>query len=99
MNVKMITGDHLLIAKQTAKTLAMGDKIFGSENLPMLDPETKEKPPDLGKTYGNMVIAADGFAQMFPEHKVSVFFTKIDTPFHIHGTQLIIVRFHPVLGC
>jgi H+-transporting ATPase len=50
----------------------MGDKIFGSENLPMLDPETKEKPPDLGKTYGNMVLAADGFAQMFPEHKVSV---------------------------
>ena len=68
----MITGDHLLIAKNTAQTLAMGDKIFSSENLPMLDPETKQKPPDLGKTYGNMVLAADGFAQMFPEHKVSV---------------------------
>ena len=68
----MITGDHLLIAKNTAKTLAMGDKILSSENLPMLDPETKQKPPDLGKTYGNMVLAADGFAQMFPEHKVSV---------------------------
>ncbi len=72
VNVKMVTGDHLLIAKQTAKTLAMGDKIFTSENLPMLDPVTKEKPPNLGKTYGNMCLAADGFAQMFPEHKVSV---------------------------
>ncbi len=67
----MVTGDHLLIAKNTAKSLAMGDKIFTSENLPMLDPVTKEKPPDLAKTYGNMCLAADGFAQMFPEHKVS----------------------------
>lgn len=70
VNVKMITGDHLLIAKQTAKVLAMGDKIFGSDNLPMLDPETKQKPADLGKTYGNLCLAADGFAQVFPEHKV-----------------------------
>jgi len=88
VNVKMITGDHLLIAKQTAKTLAMGDKIFGSENLPMLDPETKEKPPDLGKTYGNMVIAADGFAQMFPEHKVSVSVYKLTLSFHIDKPNL-----------
>ena len=72
VNVKMVTGDHLLIAKQTAKTLNMGTKIFTSENLPMLDPETKQKPPDLGKTYGKMCLAADGFASMFPEHKVSV---------------------------
>ena len=41
VSVKMVTGDHLLIAKQTAKTLNMGTKIFTSENLPMLDPETK----------------------------------------------------------
>eukprot|EP00804_Cyclotella_cryptica_P010572 CCRYP_019860-RC/>CCRYP_019860-RC protein AED:0.09 eAED:0.09 QI:721/1/1/1/1/0.77/9/1142/738 len=60
VNVKMITGDHLLIAKQTAKVLAMGDKIFGSDNLPMLDPETKQKPANLGKTYGNLCLAADG---------------------------------------
>jgi len=104
VNVKMITGDHLLIAKQTAKTLAMGDKIFGSENLPMLDPETKEKPPDLGKTYGNMVIAADGFAQMFPEHKVSVSLHKLTLIFHTLDTISLrthfnIIRFHPVLGC
>ena len=71
VNVKMVTGDHLLIAKQTAKTLNMGTKIFTSENLPMLDPETKQKPPDLGKTYGKMCLAADGFASMFPEHKVN----------------------------
>ncbi len=66
----MITGDHLLIAKQTAKTLAMGEKIFDSKGLPMLDPVTKQKPADLGRTYGKLVLEADGFAQMFPEHKV-----------------------------
>ncbi len=71
VDVKMITGDHLLIAKQTAKTLAMGEKIFDSNGLPMLDPETKRKPANLGKTYGKLVLEADGFAQMFPEHKVS----------------------------
>jgi len=69
VNVKMITGDHLLIAKNTAKVLDMGDKIFDAENLPMLDPLTKQKPTDLGKTYGNLCLAADGFAQVFPEHK------------------------------
>jgi H+-transporting ATPase len=77
VNVKMVTGDHLLIAKQTALTLNMGTKIFTSENLPMLDPETKQKPPDLGKTYGKMCLAADGFASMFPEHKVSLKLVKL----------------------
>jgi H+-transporting ATPase len=67
--VKMITGDHLLIARNTANQLEMGNMIFNSERLPMLDPETKAKPDDLSKTYGDLCLAADGFAQVFPEHK------------------------------
>lgn len=67
--VKMITGDHLLIARNTALQLEMGGRIFGSEQLPMLDPETKKKPDDLGKTYGDICLVADGFAQVYPEHK------------------------------
>lgn len=69
VQVKMITGDHLLIAKNTALQLEMGDKIFTSERLPMLDAETKEKPDNLSKTYGDLCLVADGFAQVFPEHK------------------------------
>jgi H+-transporting ATPase len=42
--VKMITGDHLLIAKNTARQLEMGDRIFTAERLPLLDTETKESP-------------------------------------------------------
>ena len=67
--VKMITGDHLLIARNTAKQLEMGDRIFGAEQLPMLDPETKQKPANLSKNYGDICLVADGFAQVYPEHK------------------------------
>lgn len=67
--VKMITGDHLLIAKETARMLDMGDYIKASVGLPMLDPVTKKKPDHLGRDYGDMCLAADGFAQVFPEHK------------------------------
>jgi len=69
VKVKMITGDHLLIARNSALVLEMGDKIFPPEALPMLDPDTKAKPADLGKNYGDLCLAADGFAQVYPEHK------------------------------
>lgn len=69
VNVKMITGDHLLIAVNTSLQLGMGERIFTAERLPLLDEETKEKPKDLAKNYGDLCLAADGFAQVFPEHK------------------------------
>jgi H+-transporting ATPase len=69
VEVKMITGDHLLIARNTARMLEMGDRIFTAERLPMLDSETKEKPAHLSEMYGDLCLAADGFAQVFPEHK------------------------------
>ena len=65
----MITGDHLLIAKETARRLNMGERIFSAEGLPMLDLQTKEKPKDLAENFGELIYNADGFAQVFPEHK------------------------------
>eukprot|EP00601_Ochromonadales_sp_CCMP2298_P009985 CAMPEP_0173263164 /NCGR_PEP_ID=MMETSP1142-20121109/27201_1 /TAXON_ID=483371 /ORGANISM="non described non described, Strain CCMP2298" /LENGTH=731 /DNA_ID=CAMNT_0014198429 /DNA_START=148 /DNA_END=2340 /DNA_ORIENTATION=+ len=57
VEVKMITGDHLLIAMETARMLDLGDRvegragvvpiIRGPEGLPMLDPVTKKAPPRL----------------------------------------------------
>jgi len=67
--VKMITGDHLLIALETARVLNMGDCIQTGSGIPLLDPETKAKPPHLSRDYGDKFLAADGFAQTFPEHK------------------------------
>lgn len=69
VDVKMITGDHLLIAINTSLQLGMGERIFTAERLPLLDEETKEKPKDLAKNFGDLCLAADGFAQVYPEHK------------------------------
>merc|ERR1711967_2254 len=67
--VKMITGDHLLIAQETSRVLDMGDCIVSGAQLPLLDPETKRKPANLARDYGDKFLAADGFAQTYPEHK------------------------------
>merc|ERR1712203_240827 len=67
--VKMITGDHLLIALETSRVLDMGGIIQTAEGLPLLDPETKAKPKNLARDYGDKFLAADGFAQTYPEHK------------------------------
>eukprot|EP00595_Chromulina_sp_UTEXLB2642_P003247 CAMPEP_0196763184 /NCGR_PEP_ID=MMETSP1095-20130614/3616_1 /TAXON_ID=96789 ORGANISM="Chromulina nebulosa, Strain UTEXLB2642" /NCGR_SAMPLE_ID=MMETSP1095 /ASSEMBLY_ACC=CAM_ASM_000446 /LENGTH=723 /DNA_ID=CAMNT_0042115873 /DNA_START=42 /DNA_END=2210 /DNA_ORIENTATION=- len=79
VEVKMITGDHLLIAMETARLLELGDRvegrdgvlpvIRGAEGLPLLDPTTKKAPPDLATHYGDYIRSGHGFAQVFPEHK------------------------------
>lgn len=73
--VRMITGDHLLIARKTARDLDMGVKshpnwpyIEGPDQLPMLDEDGKP-PKNLVDDYGPYIKNADGFAQVFPEHK------------------------------
>lgn len=67
--VKMITGDHLFIARETSRVLGLGSAIGAAEGLPVLDPVTQEKPPDLGVNFGDIFLGADGFAQVYPEHK------------------------------
>jgi H+-transporting ATPase len=69
VDVKMITGDHYLIAVETARQLEMGTKIADASRLPLLDPVTKKKPADLLETYGDYIIQHHGFAQVYPEHK------------------------------
>ena len=69
VSVKMITGDHLLIARETARVLGMGNFICSADGLPVLDPETKAKPANLALNFGDQCLAADGFAEVFPEHK------------------------------
>jgi H+-transporting ATPase len=63
LDIKMVTGDHQAIAREIAGTLGLGqnivpaDKVFGKEGQ-ALDPAAVE--------------AADGFAQVFPEHKYAI---------------------------
>jgi len=73
--VRMITGDNILIAKKTCKDLSMGElngpqwpDIRGPADLPLLDKDGNA-PADLVKKYGEHIKGADGFAQVFPEHK------------------------------
>jgi len=76
--VRMITGDNILIAKKTCRDLLMGNmdrpewpNIQGPDQLPMLDKDGKA-PPDLVEKFGAHIKDADGFAQVFPEHKFLV---------------------------
>ena len=79
VEVKMVTGDHLLIAMETARMLELGDRvegrdgvfpqIRGPEGLPMLDTVTKKAPKNMARDYGDAIRHGHGFAQVFPEHK------------------------------
>ena len=63
----MITGDQLPIAKETGRRLGMGDNMFLSSVL-------KEGPPP-GSGYrdvDDMILQADGFAGVYPEHKYEI---------------------------
>jgi len=42
---------------------------MASDVLPSLDGNTRQKPPNLSRDYGNLILEADGFAEVFPEHK------------------------------
>jgi H+-transporting ATPase len=62
INVKMITGDHTAIAKQIAQKVNLKNNIL--EATAFLDKPDKEA--------GEIVEKADGFAQVFPEHKYRI---------------------------
>lgn len=68
VDVKMVTGDQVLIAKEMSRILGLGTSIPDAAGLPELD-ENGKAPSDLKDKYGQMILDADGFAQVFPEHK------------------------------
>eukprot|EP00899_Mesostigma_viride_P013728 jgi/Mesvir1/22356/Mv17859-RA.1 len=72
VDVKMITGDHAAIAMETMRLMGCGTNILDSEMLPSLGKDEEGHlvvPKDLGERFGAMIEEADGFAQVFPEHK------------------------------
>jgi H+-transporting ATPase len=70
VDVKMITGDHLLIAKETARQLEMGDHICDPKGLPAFTVGS-DVPKDLAQKYGDMCYLCDGFAQVPFSHSVT----------------------------
>jgi H+-transporting ATPase len=65
VKIKMVTGDALAIAKETAKKLDMGTNILDATGLG--DPK-KQETAEVAES----IDKADGFAQVFPEHKYHI---------------------------
>jgi H+-transporting ATPase len=65
VKVKMVTGDALAIAQETAKKLDMGTNILDAAGL---GDSKKEESPEIIES----IEKADGFAQVFPEHKFHI---------------------------
>ena len=62
VNIKMITGDHIDVAKEIARELNLGTDIRAASQI-------------IGRTdeeIQSIVEQADGFAQVFPEHKYKI---------------------------
>ncbi|KAG7094907.1 hypothetical protein E1B28_005713 [Marasmius oreades] len=67
VKVKMVTGDQLAIAKETGRRLGLGDHMYPAKVL-------KDGPSPGGKhaSLDEMILDADGFAGVFPEHKYEI---------------------------
>ncbi|KAJ3271461.1 plasma membrane H+-ATPase, partial [Borealophlyctis nickersoniae] len=71
LKIKMLTGDAVAIAKETARQLDLGRKIYDSRKLGLGD-GIGEKAGLQGSKLYDIIEEADGFAQVFPEHKYNV---------------------------
>ncbi len=65
VKVKMVTGDALAIAKETAQKLNMGANILDAAGL-------GDSKHDETAAVAESIEKADGFAQVFPEHKYHI---------------------------
>jgi len=65
VNVKMVTGDQVAIARETARQLGMGTNILDASGLG----DTKHHETAQS---AEAIERADGFAQVFPEHKFHI---------------------------
>ena len=65
VSVKMVTGDQMAIAQETARQLGMGTNILDASGLG----DTKRQETAQS---AEAIEKADGFAQVFPEHKFHI---------------------------
>ena len=66
VQIKMVTGDNLAIARETASQLGLGSHILSADRLAL---STDGK---LAAEITSKLSQADGFAQVFPEHKFAL---------------------------
>ncbi|KAK7265244.1 hypothetical protein RJT34_32861 [Clitoria ternatea] len=80
VNVKMITGDQLAIAKETGRRLGMGTNMYPSASLLGQDKDASVAALPVEE----LIEKADGFAGVFPEHKYEIV-KKLQERKHICG--------------
>lgn len=71
--VKMVTGDQVLIGKETSRQLGLGTDILDAKIF-------RETPATMIAQLDEQILQADGFGQVFPEDKYHI----VDT-FQKHG--------------
>ena len=67
LRIKMLTGDTVGIAKETSRQLGLGENVYNSERLGLGG--GGDMP---GSAIYDFVEAADGFAEVLPQHKYNV---------------------------
>ena len=67
LSIKMLTGDAVGIAKETSRQLGLGTNVYDAERLGLGG--GGDMP---GSEVYDFVEAADGFAEVFPQHKYNV---------------------------
>jgi H+-transporting ATPase len=68
LKVKMVTGDNVAIAKEISRQLGMGTHVLSAEQVFAEDPDLDHLAPQTA----TKIEKADGFAQVFPEHKYGI---------------------------
>ncbi|XP_010525880.1 PREDICTED: ATPase 5, plasma membrane-type-like [Tarenaya hassleriana] len=80
VNVKMITGDQLAIAKETGRRLGMGTNMYPSSTFLGQDKDSSVAAIPIDE----LIEKADGFAGVFPEHKYEIV-NRLQQSKHICG--------------
>jgi H+-transporting ATPase len=65
VNIKMVTGDQVAIARETARKLGLGTSILDASGF-------SETEHHVHAQLAESIEKADGFAQVFPEHKYQI---------------------------
>ncbi len=68
LDVKMVTGDHIAIGVETSDKLGLGTHMLAANEV-FDDDFDPNRPP---RRVVKRVVEADGFAQVFPEHKYAI---------------------------
>lgn len=71
VQVKMITGDHTAIAIETARRLGMGSTIHSVHKMRAAENSSAQLPEN-SNNMDDMILAADGFAEVLPEDKYKI---------------------------